>query len=534
MFFNKRKLLKAFRQGWGKQINKFRDMDLISIYHEKITKDKDENYVDRKTLEDLNFDLIYSKMDRCSSRIGQQYLYHLLHKYEYDESKLKKRLNLIEYFKNDSQFREDVHLSLVNLKNTNAYFVTHLILENNLPYNKYYYIFYLFSLATAASLLAVINNGVFLLVALALILVNIIINKFYEGKIYYYFSGFSGLNSLISSARMIAKIKTDYPVKEMEYLKNKKHLLKGLNSKLFYLVIDKSSLNDLLAVLIEYLNMFFLFDVITYFRSVSTLLHHQDEIHEIYKAVGKLDALLSVASYLQDVPYYTQPEFVNRRNITFKDLYHPLIENAVPNTLTNLSNSALITGSNMSGKTTFIKTVGINFILAQTLYISLSEQFIIPQYKVKTAIKREENLESSKSYFFVEVEELQEFINLSERENSYLFLIDEIFRGTNTIERLSASTSVLKFLNNKNFVLVTTHDVELQNLLDNKFNVFHFGDKVENNKFFFDYKIQPGHCSSGNAIKLLEIKNYPKEVTREANELSKKLLLSNYNDYFCK
>ena len=530
MFFDKNKNLSLFRRSWGKQINKFRDMDLISIYLNKLNKSNDENFVDKRTWEDLNFNSIFAKIDRCTSSIGQQYLYYMLHKYEKDESQLKERFGLFHYFKTSSRFRGTVHLCLLNLKNVNAYFIPHIILDSNLPYNKFYPGFYFLSLLSVAAIIAIFHSGIYLFAALAVILMNIIINKYYEGKIYNYFTGFSSLNSLISSARVIANIKTEYPVKEIEYLKSKKALLKQLNLKLGYLVIDKSSLNELLAAFIEYLNMLFLFDIITYFRSVSTLLHHQEEIHEIYKAVAKLDASLSVASYLQELPNYTQPEFINTCDLSFENLYHPLIKDAVPNSLSNLKDSSLITGSNMSGKTTFIKTIGINFIFAQTLYISLAQKFIIPPYKVKTAIKREDDLEGSKSYFFAEIEELQEFIELSEKDSNNIFLIDEIFRGTNTVERLAASTSVLKYLDNNNMVLVTTHDIELQYLLHNKFKVFHFSDKVEDGKFFFDYKIHPGPCSSGNAIKLLEIKSYPKIITAEAFQISNKLLKANAVD----
>jgi len=105
-----------------------------------------------------------------------------------------------------------------------------------------------------------------------------------------------------------------------------------------------------------------------------------------------------------------------------------------------------------------------------------------------------------------------------------LFLIDEIFRGTNTIERLAASTSVLKYLDKQNKVLVTTHDIELQYLLHNRFEMFHFSEQVENNEYFFNYKIQKGPAKSGNAIKLLEIENYPGSLIEEAFSIVEKLV----------
>ena len=270
--------------------------------------------------------------------------------------------------------------------------------------------------------------------------------------------------------------------------------------------------------------MFLLFDIIAYYRSVNTLLKNQNELRSIYNTVAKLDAIISVASYLDDISIYSNPSFNRSGAIGFQDLYHPLIQNAVSNSANNLMGSILITGSNMSGKTTFIKTLGINFILSQTLYFSLAREFNIPRFIVKSAIRRNEDFDEGKSYFFVELEALNKFIKLSEERNKYLFLIDEIFRGTNTIERLASSTAVLKYLDMHNKVYVTTHDIELQDLLEDNFRMFHFSEQVESGKFFFNYKINEGPCSSGNAIKLLEILEYPPSIITEANLIVKELL----------
>jgi len=251
-------------------------------------------------------------------------------------------------------------------------------------------------------------------------------------------------------------------------------------------------------------------------------------MHEVFKAVAGLDAAISIASYLQETKNYSNPVFNNSETISFEDMYHPLIKDAVPNSLRNIVKSVLITGSNMSGKTTFIKTFGVNMILSQTLYISLSNTFNIPRYEVKTSIKRNEEMEEGKSYFFVEIEAIKQFINLSGNRNKFIFLIDEIFRGTNTIERLSASTAVLKYLNVENKVFVTTHDIELQELLHNSFYMYHFSEQVEEKRFFFNYKINEGPCTAGNAIKLLEITGYPEKIINEANSIVNDILLSNY------
>ena len=527
MFMLKKKKIKYLRSIWGKKIEKYRNFDLISSYYNLLNIKGTETFVDEKTWNDLDFNSLFTKLDRNNSGIGQQYLFYLLHKYENDENILKKRFEVILKLKENSGLRESIQLNLMNLTGVSSYFISYLVLNKNLPNTKYYPLFYLCSILSAVSFVLIPFNGVFLFAALGVILMNLVIDKIFSGKIYEYFTGFSSLNSLIVSAISISKIKTTLNLDEIEFLKQKKSLLKSLKKKLGYLVMDKESMNELVRIMIEYLNMFLLFDIIAYYRSVNILLKNQNDIRAVFENVAGLDAAISIASYLEEIPFYSNPVFTDSGSIYFEDLYHPLIQDAVPNNLENITDSVLITGSNMSGKTTFIKTIGINFILSQSLYFSFSKSIRIPKLTVKSSIRRNEDLGEGKSYFFVEIESLNEFIKLNKEQNKYLFLIDEIFRGTNTIERLAASTAVLNYLNMNNKVLVTTHDIELQDLLESSFRMFHFSEQVEDGNFFFDYKIKTGPCSSGNAIKLLKIMNYPDSILNEANSIVKQLLLNN-------
>lgn len=524
MFRFKKKRIEYLRSIWGKQIDKHRNYDLISSYYDLLEVKSDNEFVDDKTWNDLDFNSIFAKMDRNISGIGQQYLYYLLHKYESNEDILEKRYKLISTLRNEKELRENIQLNLFSLSGVASYFTSYLVLNKNLPNTKYYPLFYWCSLLSITSIILISVNGIFLFVSLAILLTNLIINKIFSRKIYEYFTGFSSLNSLIISAHSISKIKTNIEIEEIEFLKQKRDLLKSLRKKLGYLVIDKSAMNELVLTVIEYLNMFLLFDIIAYYRSVNTLLKNQADIRATFENVASLDTSISIASYLEEVPFHSTPTFNNDDIISFRDLYHPLVQNAVSNTVEHIKDSVLITGSNMSGKTTFIKTVGINIILSQSMYFSLANEITSPKLIVKSSIHRNEELEEGKSYFFVEIESLNNFIKLSEEKKNYLFLIDEIFRGTNTIERLASSTAVLKYLDRNNKVFVTTHDIELQDLLEHNFKIFHFSEQVENGKFFFDYKIKEGHCSSGNAIKLLGIMKYPETIISEANSTVQDLL----------
>jgi hypothetical protein len=527
MIWGKKKKLELIRKAWGKPLERFRNMDFISIYHNDVESIGKAEYIDDRTWSDLNLDTLFSIIDRNSSYIGQQYTYHLLRTYESDENILKKRFELIELFKKNKSLRERIQLHLLSLQETNTYFIPDIILNDDLPFFKYYRLFYLMVALTIISGALITVNGIFFFMMFGFLVFNVFVGKLFARKINNYFSGFAGLNSLIIAAQNIGYIKTDFPVEEIDFLKAHRGLLRRLSKKLGRFVIDKTSMNEVMLAVIEYLNMFFMYDMIAYFRSVNTLKKFQAEIHEVYKAVASIDTYISIASYLEEIIHFSNPVFCSDKLLSFENISHPLIEDAVSNSMEKLNKSALITGSNMSGKTTFVKTLGVNAVLAQTFYFCLADKFVLPKLIVKSAIKREDDLENNKSYFFVEVEELQEFLELSGNADKYLFIIDEIFRGTNTVERLAASTAVLKYLDRNNFVLVTTHDIELQELLQNSFEMLHFSEMVENKEYYFDYKLRRGPCTSGNAIKLMEIKNYPNPVISEANLLVKTLLGKN-------
>jgi DNA mismatch repair ATPase MutS len=131
---------------------------------------------------------------------------------------------------------------------------------------------------------------------------------------------------------------------------------------------------------------------------------------------------------------------------------------------------------------------------------------------------------NNKSYYFEEVLTIKEMIDKSQTTVSNLFLLDEIFKGTNTIERISAGKAVLSFLNNgSNIVFVSTHDIELAELLNDSYELYHFSEQVNNNTVDFDFKLKNGKLKNRNAIRILEINNYPEQIIKEAIEISREL-----------
>ena len=131
---------------------------------------------------------------------------------------------------------------------------------------------------------------------------------------------------------------------------------------------------------------------------------------------------------------------------------------------------------------------------------------------------------NDKSYYFEEVITIKEMIDKSRDGKQNLFLLDEIFKGTNTVERISAGKAVLSALTKaENIVFVSTHDIELADLLKDEYELYHFSEKVDNRTVDFDYKLKEGKLKNRNAIRILQINDYPEEIISEAFEISKKL-----------
>ncbi len=523
LFKKRKKLLKNLRENWGREVRRKRDLETISIYNDfKTVVDKKE-IVDDKTWTDLNLNDFFEKIDRCITPIGSQYLYHLLHVYEHDKSILDWQKRQYKLFIENSVQREKIQIILSKLNHKNTAYLPYLLYRDLPNRPKWYLLIYLFSLAGMALTFLVFSYSSLFWYTLSVLVINLILNHKYSKHINEYLIDLSFLSSMLKVVEKLSAENFGFEMKQVEKLKGLKDLARNVNKKIGWLTIDKTQANELSAAFIEYVNHFFLFDLISFVRAIRSIKQNQSNLQEMFKAIASLDAAISISSWIYGVGTYCFPEENNTNKIEFENVYHPLLEKAVDNSIVLDNTSCLITGSNMAGKTTFIKTISINMILAQTIGVCLANEAIIPKLIVKSSIRMEDNINEHKSYYFQEIEAVLEFIRKGERKGKYLFIIDEIFRGTNTVERVSAASSVLKVLGEDNITLVTTHDIELQDLLKDNFAMYHFSEQVEGDNHFFDYKLKPGPCSTRNAIRLLEIKGYPKKIIEQANVMALKL-----------
>ena len=177
----------------------------------------------------------------------------------------------------------------------------------------------------------------------------------------------------------------------------------------------------------------------------------------------------------------------------------------------------LLTGSNASGKSTFLKTAALNAILAQSIDTCMASEYQGTMVKTMTSMALRDDLQSGERYYIVEIKSLKRILAESQKGEPLLCVIDEVLRGTNTIERIAASSRILASLRQKHvLVFAATHDVELTYILEHLYRNYHFEEEIREGQICFNYLLQEGRAVSRNAISLLEIIGYDKKLVEEA------------------
>jgi hypothetical protein len=515
----KARIKKRLDEIWQGSNEVRRDYDWISLYF-RYRQPHEENTVDDRTWADLEMEEIFARIDRTTSVIGRQYLYALLRIYDKDDSDFEKqrRTALYSLFRTNENFREKIQQALYPLNRNDSAYLTTLLYEELPRKPKYYLLIYLSSGLFFLSLGLIAVNSAFAFAAAALALCNLLINAFYGRVVFRCFADLASLTTMLSAVGNLARIEPPARINELETLRNLKELAAKLNKKVFWLCFDEMQASDLAAAIFLFLNLFGLSRLIAFLRTVDDLKKYRDKFRQIFDAIGLLDASIAIASWIESVPASAVPSFNSTGRIDVSGVYHPLIKDAVGNSFLLQNESALITGSNMAGKTTFIKTIGVNLILARTLFQCLAKHADLPRRIVQSSIKLDEKVIDGQSYYSREIEQIREFLNCA--EDNFVFLIDEIFRGTNTIERIAISAATLRYLTQRNIVLVTTHDVELKSLLADCTSLYHFSEQVDGNRYYFDFILREGPCKAGNAIRLIELKGYPSNLVSEARRLA--------------
>lgn len=228
--------------------------------------------------------------------------------------------------------------------------------------------------------------------------------------------------------------------------------------------------------------------------------------------IGEFEALSSLSILRHDYPEWTMPELSEAMPLFYaEEMGHPLlVDSSVSNDLKFEfpENILLITGSNMSGKSTLLRTCGINLVLAYAGTVVCAKTFKCSVMNIYTCMRVSDNLEKNISSFYAELLRIKMIVKAVEEGQRIFFLLDEIFKGTNSIDRHTGAKALIKkFSKEKILGLISTHDLELGDLEkeSDKVTNYHFQEYYENNEIFFDYKLRTGVSETRNAEFLMKM-----------------------------
>lgn len=528
--FENRRRLKYIKLNIINQYGKEIDLDEVMIKMNNVSsyfRNKNEkNTIDNITWNDLNMDDVFKKINNTQCTAGQEVLYDILRKPLYNKEVLIKRDKVIDYFRNNEKERQAIQLILGKLGKSDELYITNCLFNEADDSKSKLLKYRLLSWLPTLSLLLLLINPMFLALTIGLAVLNVFISQRSKVK-NYDASGFSYMISIINVANKIKNMN----IKEIEEnvdsveknLNNVKHIKrKSVGSE------TKSIMSDM-DVFSEYANLIFLKELKTYEKVKNTIIKNKEDLKAIYEYVGMIDALIAIASFRDSLSFYTKPILTKSKSkkenyIEFEKIYHPLIKNPVLNS-GNFSRGVLLTGSNASGKSTFIKTVAINAILAQTIYTCFAKEYKSSYFNIYTSMALKDDINSSESYYIVEIKSLKRILDSINNDIPCLCFVDEILRGTNTVERIASSSEVLKSIENDNTIcFAATHDVELTYILEDLFDNYHFEETITDDDIKFDYKLHTGRAETRNAIKLLGFMGYDKDLVARADSRAKMFL----------
>jgi hypothetical protein len=278
-------------------------------------------------------------------------------------------------------------------------------------------------------------------------------------------------------------------------------------------ILDNFDLNlNLLFMLL--VNPFILWNLQTVFRLEQWRAANKERVSQWFDALAATEAMSSLANIHFNHPHWAFPEIdgVYHGTLSATGLAHPLIpeKKCVRNNFTTTGEAkiALVTGSNMAGKSTFLRSIGVNTVLAMMGSTVCANAMTISVMRIISSMRVADNLQESTSTFYAELKKLQSIIAAVNAHERVFVLLDEILRGTNSLDRHTGSKALVKQLIKQQAVaMLATHDVELAQLQsdypDNIHN-YHFDARIANEELYFDYTLKEGICRSINASILMK------------------------------
>lgn len=516
--------IRQLRQGYGKPSAKQYPEGRMQTIGGYSLRHKSDFMLDEITWNDLDMDRVFQKLDFTFSAAGEEYLYAMLKNPRTDAGSYEELETLVDYFMHHEEDRVKLQLLFARIGRTGKYSILDYLDGLDVlgsRSNKRHYI--LLCCFAASACACVVHTGIGAFFLTVCVLTGVLTYFSEKREIIPYLTTFSYLLRLLRSVEEFEKLGIGQISKEVgqmkENLRNCRRFYKGS-----YLVtsMNQNSSNPL-DLIMDYVKMIFHIDLIKFNLMLREAISCKEQFLSIFEITGKLEAYISIGAFRSSVSCYAIPALENGvRAVQTVDMVHPLLDKPVPNSF-EAARGVLLTGSNASGKSTFLKMTAINAILAQSVHTVTAKSYRACAFRIYSSMALRDDLAGGESYFIVEIKAIKRIVDAAGCKGALvLCFVDEVLRGTNTAERIAASCEILKGLAERNCLcFAATHDIELTELLQESFDNYHFEEEIAQNDVLFNYKLKNGRATTRNAIQLLRVLGFQDEMIRQADRRCK-------------
>lgn len=543
--------------------------------------------IDDITWNDLEMDRLFSRMDSTLSACGEEYLYYLLRTPAMRREELPFSQEQYDWCSDgtheDGRIRIQEILALLGHAGKYSLYeyidaTASLGERSNLPH-------YAAAAAPfAAFALMFLHTGIGVLVLIAVCSVNLVTYFREKGRIAPFYQTFRYILRLLDCAEALEQALCPPFQEEKERLSALLPGFSGFRRGTAFFLGSAAGGADPLGMILEYARILFHLDLIKFNSMLGRMRDRRGEIDELITICGRIDACISIASWRQTLPRSAVPQLESEAAppstgspvlktsdggsiksvrdgasngdmgrsengslaapgmpvFSVAGLFHPLLEAPVENSI-DARRPVLLTGSNASGKSTFLKAAALCALLSQSVGIAPAAEYRGSFFRIYTSMALRDSLQDGESYFIVEIKSLKRIL-LAARvpgssgdavdagcpfavSNPVLCCIDEVLRGTNTVERIAASAEILRcFAQAGAACFAATHDLELTELLGDVYDNYHFGEEIEDGDVRFSYRLQKGPSTSCNAIALLASLGYDGHLVERARARADRFL----------
>ena len=489
---------------------------------------EDRFAVDDITWHDLHMDEIYVTMNATYSSVGEEELYRILREPSFDAAELSERDRVIRYFQDHPAERTALQYEYARIGRTRKVSLAEYLnrFRNlNLKSNWYHLLPILLIVLSVA--LCFFNVMFGILAVLVTIIANLYSYYKIKAQVEPWYVSLSAMAYLVNAAYKISRESVPELEQYYEKLREETKPVMSLRRDLKWLGEGGKGVLSMTIteILMDYFRMMTHFDFIKFNHMVRSVQKNEEHILEIMHTLGFLEAMISVASFRELLPFYTVGEFDHEKaHLELHDGYHTMVRNPVANSIT-VSRPVLLTGSNASGKSTFLRMTALAVLLGETVSTVPAHSLKASFFRVFSSMALSDDLQKGESYFVVEIKSLKRIMDALPGDVPVLSFVDEVLRGTNTVERISASSEILrKFAETGSLIFAATHDIELTGLLEPWYENYHFEEQVDGNEVKFDYVLRPGKATTRNAIKLLGMMGYEEGVIQKAEETAERFV----------